>query len=154
GESVIAQAFLKGRLFALDAVTSSSIALSASTAESTALWHFRYGHLSAWILHQLSVKEMRRMACSPSQANGDGNMYSSRHEHSLCSYKGLGPYECSGCKEYGANLGYKCRLCPDFILHEACAAIPDEYVHLLFTQLPLQFCSQTRLRHHCDGCGE
>ncbi|KAH9318132.1 hypothetical protein KI387_019901, partial [Taxus chinensis] len=51
GESVIAQAFLKGRLFALDAITSSSVALSASTAESTALWHFRYGH-------QLSVKEM------------------------------------------------------------------------------------------------
>ncbi|KAH9312953.1 hypothetical protein KI387_027988, partial [Taxus chinensis] len=47
-----------GRLFALDAVTSSSVALSASTAESTALWHFRYGHLSAGALHQLSAKEM------------------------------------------------------------------------------------------------
>ncbi|KAH9293369.1 hypothetical protein KI387_041427, partial [Taxus chinensis] len=58
GESVIAQAFLKGRLFALDAVTSSSVALSASTAKSTALWHFRYGHLSAGALHQLSAKEM------------------------------------------------------------------------------------------------
>ncbi|KAH9330962.1 hypothetical protein KI387_003070, partial [Taxus chinensis] len=58
GDSVIARAFLKGHLFALDVVTSSSISLSASTAESTALWHFRYGHLSIGDLHQLSAKEM------------------------------------------------------------------------------------------------
>ncbi|KAH9291143.1 hypothetical protein KI387_043670, partial [Taxus chinensis] len=58
GDSVIAQAFMKGHLFALDVVTSSNIALSASTVESTALWHFRYGHLSVGALHQLSAKEM------------------------------------------------------------------------------------------------
>ncbi|KAH9292915.1 hypothetical protein KI387_041899, partial [Taxus chinensis] len=60
GDSVIAQAFPKGHLFTMDAVNSSRIALSASTAESTALWQFRYSQLSTGALHQLSAKDMVR----------------------------------------------------------------------------------------------
>ncbi|KAH9302325.1 hypothetical protein KI387_013908, partial [Taxus chinensis] len=58
GELVIARAFMKGRLFALNVVTSSNIALSTLMVKSTTLSHFRYGHLSVGALHQLSAKEM------------------------------------------------------------------------------------------------
>ncbi|GLJ45888.1 hypothetical protein SUGI_0966070 [Cryptomeria japonica] len=95
------------------------------------------------------------MACTSSQKNDDGALYSSRHEHNICSYEGLQPYTCSGCKEKGANFGFKCHLCPDFTLHDACAAIPDKYVHPFYSNFPLQFRPKTRLpRHHCDGYGE
>ncbi|GLJ45896.1 hypothetical protein SUGI_0966180 [Cryptomeria japonica] len=89
------------------------------------------------------------------QVDREGTLYNSRHEHNICSYEGLQPFTCSGCKEYGANFGFKCQLCPDFVMHKACAVIPDEYVHPFYSNSPLQFRPKTRLPcHHCNGCRE
>jgi len=81
---------------------------------------------------------------------------STRHEHDLCLFEGLPAYTCSGCKEKGANIGYRCRLngssnCKDFTLHEACATLPDVFQHP-FRRL-FKFRPKTHLRHHCDACG-
>ena len=78
-----------------------------------------------------------------------------RHEHELFLVEGLSVYTCSRCKEDGANTGYKCKLsdsssCKNFILHEACAILPDVFQHP-FRRL-FRFRPKTLLRHHCDAC--
>lgn len=78
-----------------------------------------------------------------------------RHEHELCLFEGLPTYTCSGCKENGANIGYKCKLndslsCKDFTLHEACATLPDVFQHP-FRRL-FKFRLKTHLWHHCGAC--
>lgn len=78
-----------------------------------------------------------------------------RHEHELCLFEGLPAYTCSGCKENGANIGYKCKLndspsCKDFTLHEACATLPDVFQHPFRRRF--QFRPKTHLWHHCGAC--
>lgn len=80
-----------------------------------------------------------------------------RHEHELCLFEGLPAYTCSGCKEKGANIGYRCSLngsccCKDFTLHEACATLPDVFQHP-FRRL-FKFRPKTHLRHYCGACGD
>lgn len=80
-----------------------------------------------------------------------------RHEHGLCRLEDLPTYKCNGCKEFGDNVGYRCKFqnpsspsCDNFTLHEACATLPDDYQALparLF-----KFRPRTKLRHHCDAC--
>jgi len=74
-----------------------------------------------------------------------------RHEHELCLSKNLKKYTCSGCKEFGAEIGYKCSSssCQDFTLHKDCATLPDVYEH---SDGSFKFRSKTHLRHHCDAC--
>ncbi|GLJ45640.1 hypothetical protein SUGI_0960650 [Cryptomeria japonica] len=49
---------------------------------------------------------------------------------------------------------YQCRSCPNFTLHEACATLPDLYVHPDNRKHPYEFHSRTGtlLRHHCCRC--
>jgi hypothetical protein len=80
---------------------------------------------------------------------------STRHEHELCLFECMSAYTCNGCNEYGANIGYKCKLhessfCKNFALHEACATLPDIFQHP-FRRL-FKFRPKTHLRHHCDAC--
>ncbi|GLJ45466.1 hypothetical protein SUGI_0957430 [Cryptomeria japonica] len=78
----------------------------------------------------------------------------SRHEHGLRLREGLPRYRCSGCKALGADVGYKCGSCPNFVLHRPCADLADEYIHTLFPEHPFNFRRRTRLRHGCDACGK
>lgn len=81
-----------------------------------------------------------------------------RHEHELLLFEGLPAYTCSGCKEYGANRGYKCKIssgsCMNFTLHEVCAALPDDIQHPFRSDVIIKFRSKTFLRHHCSACCE
>eukprot|EP01018_Ginkgo_biloba_P017766 Gb_29548 [translate_table: standard] len=78
-----------------------------------------------------------------------------RHKHPLILKEGLGLYTCSGCYEYGAAKAYVCGQCTEYTLHEACATIPDTFLHpLLDKEGMFTFCSKSHLRHHCDACGD
>jgi len=74
-----------------------------------------------------------------------------RHEHELCLSANLKKYTCSGCKEFGAEIGYKCSSssCQDFTLHKDCATLPDVYEH---SDESFKFRSKTHMWHHCDAC--
>jgi len=78
----------------------------------------------------------------------------SRHEHELRLSEDLPAYTCNGCKENGANIGYKCKdshsSCKNFTLHEACANLPDVFQH--GSRKLFKFRPKTHLRHHCDAC--
>jgi hypothetical protein len=81
-----------------------------------------------------------------------------RHSHELWRLEGLPAYECSGCKEKGANIGYKCKFnnpslsCHQFTLHEACATLPDDFQHPFRSDVSFKFRSKTSLRHRCNAC--
>lgn len=87
-----------------------------------------------------------------------------RHEHNLVLFEGLPAYTCSGCKEYGANMGYKCKSssgskCQNFTLHAVCAALPDaiqgrHIQHPFRSDVIVKFRAKTLLRHHCSACCE
>jgi hypothetical protein len=80
----------------------------------------------------------------------EGELNTGRHKHKLCLSETLPAYTCSGCKEKGKTIGYRCKSCKDLILHKVCAELPDSYDHP-FLQC-LQFRSKTRLSHHCNAC--
>ncbi|GLJ45893.1 hypothetical protein SUGI_0966140 [Cryptomeria japonica] len=77
-----------------------------------------------------------------------------RHKHELTLCQGLYPYNCNGCKENGANIGYRCSDCQIFTLHEVCGAYPDVLVHPFYPTYEFKFRKKTRLNHECDACGE
>jgi len=83
-----------------------------------------------------------------------------RHEHELLLFEGLPAYTCSGCKEKGANIGYKCNInsdslsssCKNFTLHELCATLPDAYQHPFRSDVSFKFRPKTTFRHRCNAC--
>nr|ABK24844.1 unknown [Picea sitchensis] len=81
-----------------------------------------------------------------------------RHEHELLLFEGLPAYTCSGCKEKGANIGYKCNInsdsssCENFTLHELCATLPDAYQHPFHSDVIFKFRPKTSLSHRCNAC--
>ncbi|GLJ45889.1 hypothetical protein SUGI_0966080 [Cryptomeria japonica] len=77
-----------------------------------------------------------------------------RHMHPLILCEDLSPYKCNGCKEYGANIGYRCNFCPHFTLHQVCGAYPDTFVHPFYPAQEFKFRKKTCFRHDCDACGE
>lgn len=82
-----------------------------------------------------------------------------RHDHELLLFEGLPAYTCSGCKEYGANRGYKCKIsssseCKNFTLHDFCAALPDAIQHPFHSDVIFKFRSKTFRRHQCSACYE
>lgn len=93
------------------------------------------------------------------QGEEEVSFNATRHEHELLLVEGLPAYTCSGCKEYGANRGYKCKIssgskCESFTLHEVCAALPDAIQHPFISDVIIKFRSKTFLRHHCSACCE
>lgn len=76
-----------------------------------------------------------------------------RHAHELVRLEDLPAYKCSGCKEFGANIGYKCKLndssssCHDFTLHEVCATLPDALQHPFRSDVTLNF-----REDRCNAC--
>lgn len=82
-----------------------------------------------------------------------------RHKHELLLFESLPAYICSGCKENGANRGYKCKIssgsgCENFTLHEVCAAVPDVIQDPFRSDVIIKFRSKTLLRHYCSACCE
>nr|ABK26475.1 unknown [Picea sitchensis] len=83
-----------------------------------------------------------------------------RHEHELLLFQGLPVYTCSGCKEQGANIGYKCNIdshrpsssCRNFTLHELCATLPDAYQHPFRSDVSFKFRPKTFRSHRCNAC--
>lgn len=96
------------------------------------------------------------------EGKGDRVLFfnATRHKHELCFFEGLPAYKCSGCHEYGANLGYKCTHldssapCKNFTLHEACATLPDLFQHPFRCDAIYKFRSKTHMRHQCNACQE
>jgi hypothetical protein len=79
-----------------------------------------------------------------------------RHAHELLRSEGLLAYKCSGCEEYGANIGYTCKFksCHEFTLHEACATLPDAFQHPFRSDVGLKFRPKTYLRRRCNACSD
>jgi len=87
-----------------------------------------------------------------------------RHKHELLLLEGLPAYTCSGCKEFGANIGYKCKIdydsssssssCHKFTLHHLCATLPDVFQHPFLSDATLKFRPKTLLYHQCSACSD
>lgn len=81
-----------------------------------------------------------------------------RHADELLRLEGLPPYKCSGCKEFGANIGYKCKhndsssSCQDFTLHEICASFPDALQHPFRSDVTLEFRPKWLRGDRCNAC--
>jgi len=84
-----------------------------------------------------------------------------QHEHPLVLSSSLEDFICSGCKEMGSKIGYKCKD-PDssscnFTLHKDCVLLSDTdtdtgHVHPLKKECQLKFRPKPRLPHHCTAC--
>lgn len=78
-----------------------------------------------------------------------------RHEHELQWMEGIPKYKCGGCKASGANVGYKCGTCSDFVLHESCASLVDGTQHARFPGHQLYFQHERTGRgKYCNACEE
>lgn len=99
---------------------------------------------------------------NPTERNGDHDALilnaPDRHHHELRRLEGLKVYTCNGCKQYGANIGYKCTddgsaPCKNFTLHEKCATLPEVVPHP-YPQIDTSYTFRrtTNARHYCYAC--
>ncbi|GLJ22806.1 hypothetical protein SUGI_0429750 [Cryptomeria japonica] len=86
---------------------------------------------------------------------GEEIQHSSHPQHPLTLVFAQSLYTCSGCKEYGAGLRYRCNRC-NFHMHEFCAKAPSTAIHPYHTQHQLFFHNKPGglKKSKCGVCGK
>ncbi|GLJ22807.1 hypothetical protein SUGI_0429800 [Cryptomeria japonica] len=86
---------------------------------------------------------------------GEEIQHSSHPQHPLSLVFAQSLYTCSGCREYGAGLRYRCNNCK-FNMHEFCAKAPPTAIHPYHTQHQLVFHNKPAglKKPKCGVCGK